>query len=148
EEESNVKTHHVSESLQAPEGELHQPSELLMVPRGPGAPLPRATHTRYPHLAGHFAAAVYTGSLLGYQGRPGRIRGILRGRERPLVGPGEVDRIEPGRRLRAFVAEVGEHASIGRPGGSLDQEGLRQQPLTGAVRTHHADIEGASVDLG
>ena len=48
----------------------------------------------------------------------------------------------------ASLAKIHQHPAIRRPGRSLDQEILGQQPLAGPVRPHHSNIEGAALDLG
>src|SRR5262249_42499181 len=84
---------------------------------------------------------------LAKQGRPGRIGSVARRLHLVLVAPRQVDR-EKARRATAALAEIHQHAAIGRPGRPLDQKILGQQAFAGAVRPHHPDIESAAFDLG
>jgi hypothetical protein len=69
-----------------------------------------------------------------------------------LVVTRQIDRIEPrtpavAARIALRLPEVGEHAAIGRPGRTLDQEALSQEPFARAVRLADADIEGAAIEF-
>src|ERR1700693_6319464 len=84
---------------------------------------------------------------LSKQGRPGRIGRVAWGFHLTLVASGQVDRKEA-RRGTAALAEIHQHPAVRRPGRSFDEKILCQQPFARAVRTHHADIERTSLDLG
>src|SRR4051812_47964471 len=83
---------------------------------------------------------------LAKQGRPGRVGSVPRRFYLPLITPGKIDRMEV-RGAAASLAEIHQHATVRRPSRPLDQEILGQQPLAGAVRPHHPDIERAALDF-
>src|ERR1051326_1522772 len=86
------------------------------------------------------------------QRRPGRVRRIARGVDLALVAAGQVDREEPRRggspAAGTAAAEIHQTPPVRRPGRSLDEKILRQEPLAGTVRPHDTDIKRPAVDLG
>src|ERR1700726_3527490 len=80
------------------------------------------------------------------QGGPARMGSAARSTSLALIVAGQIDREEPGiaaaaARIGRLLAEIHQHAAIGRPGRSLDVEILRQQPFAGPIRPHDPDVE-------